>query len=373
MNIGITCYPTVGGSGAVAAELGKALAARGHDVHFIASRLPFRLEGWSDRIGFHQVDPLSYALFEHPPQDLALAVKMAEVAREHALDILHVHYAIPHAVSAYLATQMLGAGAPRVVTTLHGTDITLLGQDRSFVAIVKFAIERSDAVTAVSEFLRATTQAELAPERAIAVVPNFVDVASYAAEVPPTMPTAQPDRERVLLHLSNFRPIKRVTDVVRIFARAAERVPALALWMAGEGPDRAAVEALARTLGVRDRVRFLGVTDSIRNLARRADVFLLPSQMESFGLASLEAMACGIPVVATGVGGTPEVVEHGVTGYLAQVGDIEAMAAHVGDLLGDERRRRAMGAAGRERALGCFDEALIVPRYERIYKALLAR
>jgi N-acetyl-alpha-D-glucosaminyl L-malate synthase BshA len=373
MNIGITCYPTVGGSGAVAAELAKELARRGHTIHVIGHRVPFRLERYTDRIAFHQAETMSHVLFEQPPQDLALAAKMAEVAREHRLDIFHVHYAIPHAITAFLAAQMLGPGAPKIVTTLHGTDITLVGQDRSFFEITRFAIERSDAVTAVSEFLRKMTIDEFAPRKVVEVIPNFIDVAAYAQP----LPTNGPDRgrkqpgQRVLLHLSNFRPVKRVTDVVRVFERVAARVPSVVLWMAGEGPERAAAEALSRRLGLRDRVHFIGVTDSIREIAASADVFILPSELESFGLASLEAMACGVPVISTDVGGTPEVVRHGVTGFLAPVGDVEQMAARTTELLLDETLRRALGAAGRAQAARLFDSKDVVGRYERLYARLL--
>ena len=370
MNIGITCYPTVGGSGAVASELARELARRGHQVHVIGYRVPFRLGRFGDGIALHQIDAMSYVLFEQPPQDLALAAKMAEVAREHRLDIFHVHYAIPHAITALLAAQMLGAAAPKILTTLHGTDITLVGQDRSFFEITKFAIERSDAVTAVSEFLRRMTIDEFAPAKAIDVVPNFVDVASYAiAPAVSASPLKRPG-ERVLLHLSNFRPVKRVTDVVRIFERVAQQVPSAVLWMVGEGPERAAAEVLARRLGLRERVHFLGVKDSIREIATLADVFLLPSELESFGLSSLEAMACPVPVISTDVGGTPEVVLHGVTGFLAPVGDVEQMAAHTLGLLADDTLRATMGAAGRQRAARLFDAHDVVGRYERIYERL---
>ena len=373
MNVGITCYPTVGGSGAVAAELGKELARRGHHVHFIAYRVPFRLGAFSERVHFHQVEMTPYVLFEQPPQDLALAAKMAEVAREHRLDVFHVHYAIPHAITAFLAAQLLGAAAPKTVTTLHGTDITLVGQDRSFFELTKFGIERSDGVTAVSSFLRQMTIDVFAPTKAIDMIPNFVDVAAYAGS--PVQAGAGPGLkrpgERVLLHLSNFRPVKRVMDVVRIFERVAAVVPEAVLWMVGEGPERAAAEALARRLGLRERVRFLGVTDSIREIATMADVFLLPSELDSFGLSALEAMACGVPVVATDAGGMTEVVLHGVTGWLEPVGAVDAMAAHVLELLADDGRRVAMGAAGRRRAAQCFDARDIVGRYERLYERVL--
>lgn len=372
MNIGITCYPTVGGSGAVAAELGKHLARRGHQVHFISYRLPFRLQDFHQNIGFHEVDVSSYPLFEYPPHDLALAAKMAEVARENALDLFHVHYAIPHAIAGLLAKQMLGERAPRLITTLHGTDVTLVGQDRSFFEITRFSILRSDGVTAVSEFLKRMTVDEFQVPADIEAIPNFIDLAEYC----PTRAYGDrqafaPQGEKLLLHVSNFRPVKRIMDVVRIFARVQREVPAVLL-MVGDGPERAAAQALARRLGVSERVRFLGSQQSVEEIAALADIFLLPSELESFGLSALEAMACGVPVIGSDAGGLPEVVQHAETGYLLPVGDVEGMAARALELLRDDERRRAMGHAGRRRAGALFGVDRIVSQYEQYYERVLA-
>jgi N-acetyl-alpha-D-glucosaminyl L-malate synthase BshA len=371
MNIGITCYPTQGGSGAVATELGKQLARRGHSVHFVSYRLPFRLGDYHENIAFHPVDVSSYALFEYPPHDLALAAKMAEVSREHRLDLLHVHYAIPHAIAGVLAQDMLGPAAPKLVTTLHGTDITLVGQDRSFVEITRFGIQRSNGVTAVSQFLRRMTIDEFQVQNNIEVIHNFVDLSVYCPE------RAYSDRSafaapghRILIHLSNFRPVKRVLDIVRIFDRVNREVPSVLL-MVGEGPERASAQALARRLGIQDRVRFLGQQESVEEIVGVADVLLLPSELESFGLSALEAMAMAVPVVGSDAGGLPEVVKHTETGYLLPVGDVEGMAARTLEILKDEERRREMGQAGRRRAEALFGADRIVSQYERYYERVL--
>ena len=372
MNIGITCYPTVGGSGAVAAELGKQLARRGHEVHFVSYRLPFRLGGYTENISFHEVDVTTYSLFEYPPHDLALAAKMAEVAREQRLDIFHVHYAIPHAVAGILAQSMLGPDAPRLVTTLHGTDVTLVGQDRSFCEITRWGIENSDGVTAVSDFLRRMTIEEFQVRRPIEVIHNFVDLEKHCAgrPCPDRSAFAGPD-ERILLHMSNFRPVKRVLDIIRVLERVRREIPAVLL-MAGDGPERASAQALARRLGIADHVRFLGRQDAIEELTAVADLYLLPSELESFGLSALEAMACGVPVIGSDAGGMPEVVQHGETGYLLPVGDIDGMAARALEILKDEARRRSMGRAGRRRAAALFDADRVVSQYERFYEQVLA-
>jgi N-acetyl-alpha-D-glucosaminyl L-malate synthase BshA len=372
MNIGITCYPTVGGSGAVAAELGKQLARRGHKVHFVSYRVPFRLGGFQENILFHEIDVTAYSLFEYPPHDLALAAKMAEVARDHHLDLFHVHYAIPHAIAGYLAQQMLGDAAPRLVTTLHGTDVTLVGQDRSFFEITRFGIERSNGVTAVSEFLRRMTLEEFAVHNAIDVVPNFVDLAKHCAgpSTPDRSAFAQPE-ERILLHMSNFRPVKRVVDIVRIFERVRRELPAVLL-MVGDGPERASAQALARRLGVADKVRFLGRQDTIEDITAVADLYLLPSELESFGLSALEAMACGVPVIGSDAGGLPEVVSHGETGYLLPVGDIEGMASRALELLRDPVLHKRMAQAARARVAQYFDSEKIVTQYEQVYERVLA-
>jgi N-acetyl-alpha-D-glucosaminyl L-malate synthase BshA len=371
MRIGITCYPTVGGSGAVAAELGKQLARRGHSVHFVSYRLPFRLGGFDEHIRFHEVDVTTYSLFEYPPHDLALAAKMAEVARDHSLDLLHVHYAIPHAIAGFLAQQMLGEPAPRLVTTLHGTDITLVGQDRSFFEITRFGIERSNGVTAVSRFLAQMTVDEFQVTRDIEVIPNFVDISRHcAAHAYRDRRAFAPNGERILLHMSNFRPVKRVHDVIRVLERVNRDVPSVLL-MVGDGPERASAQALARRLGVTDRVRFIGRQDAIEEFTGIADLYLLPSELESFGLSALEAMACGVPVIGSDAGGLPEVVVNGETGFLVPVGDIESMVTHARDLLVHEERRREMGVACQRRASELFNAERIVTLYERHYERVL--
>jgi L-malate glycosyltransferase len=373
VRIGITCYPTVGGSGAVAAELGKQLARRGHEVHFISYRLPFRLGDFHQNISFHAVDVSSYVLFEYPPHDLALAAKMAEVARERKLDLFHVHYAIPHAVVGFLAQQMLGADAPKLITTLHGTDVTLVGQDGSFFEITRFGIQKSDGVTAVSHFLRQMTLDEFQITNGIEVIHNFIDPADYCPS------RAYKDRgafakpeEKILLHISNFRPVKRIMDVVRIFERVNREVPSVLL-MVGEGPERAAAQALARRLGLADRVRFLGAQASVSEIAGMADVFLLPSELESFGLSALESMACAVPVIGSDAGGLPEVVEDGVTGFLLPVGDVDGMAARSLEILRDPARSSRMGQASRERAERLFSAGPLVSRYEEYYERVLGQ
>jgi N-acetyl-alpha-D-glucosaminyl L-malate synthase BshA len=374
VKVGITCYPTYGGSGAVATELGLALAARGHEVHFITYEQPFRLPGFVPRVTFHEVSLGQYPLFQYPPYDLALAVKMHEVAQQRDLDLLHVHYAIPHATSAWLAKQMLiesGKKLP-VVTTLHGTDITIVGQDHSYHAITKFSIEKSDRVTAVSQFLKDETVRSFGCSNdRVAVIPNFVDAAVYS-------PARRDDADRreiagdaaVLMHVSNFRPVKRVRDVVATFAKVRASTPAV-LVMAGDGPDRAAAEDEARRLGVFEDVRFLGRIDAIAPLLALADVYLLTTDRESFGLSALEAMASGVPVVAAGVGGITEVVEDGVTGALRPVGDTDGMAAASLRLIQDKALWKKQSAAAVARANAKFGIADIVSRYEAVYKTLL--
>jgi N-acetyl-alpha-D-glucosaminyl L-malate synthase BshA len=372
VNIGITCYPTVGGSGAVAAELGKQLARRGHSVHFVSYRLPFRLDEFQDNVRYHEIDLTTYSLFEYPPHDLALAAKMAEVARENKLDLFHVHYAIPHAITGILAQQMLGSTPTKLITTLHGTDITLVGQDRTFFEITKFGIERSDGVTAVSEFLKKMTVDEFQIAKPIQVIPNFVDLSNFCrTRGYRDRSTFAAAGQKILLHVSNFRPVKRPLDVVRIFERVLREVPAVLL-MVGEGPERSSAQALARRLGLSDHVRFLGRQDRIEELTGIADVFLLPSELESFGLSALEAMACGVPVVGSDAGGLPEVVKHTETGFLVPVGDIEAMAARTIEILKDEQHWQALSAAARRRAAALFGAERVVGEYERFYERVLA-
>jgi len=373
VNIGITCYPTVGGSGAVAAELGKQLGRRGHSVHFVSYRLPFRLDDFHENIRYHEVDLSSYSLFEYPPHDLALAAKMAEVGREQKLDLFHVHYAIPHAITGLLAQQMLGDKPPKLITTLHGTDITLVGQDRTFFEITKFGIEKSQGVTAVSEFLKRMTIEEFEVGEDIEVIPNFVDLSVYCqARAYRDRSAFAAPTEKILLHISNFRPVKRVLDVIRIFERVLREVPAVLL-MVGEGPERASAQALARRLGIDDRVRFLGRQDHIEELTGIADVFLLPSELESFGLSALEAMASGVPVIGSDAGGLPEVVKHTETGFVLPVGDIEGMAARAIEILKDDEHARELGQAGRRRAASLFGAERVVSQYERFYETVLAK
>ncbi len=374
MRIGITCYPTYGGSGAVATELGIELGRRGHEVHLISYASPFRLRGLAENVFFHEVDVSgAYPLFEYFPYSLALAVKQHEVALREQLDILHVHYAIPHAPSAFLAKQMLEDDHEiKVITTLHGTDITLVGLESSFFTVTKFSIERSDAVTAVSEFLRDATYREFECARCdIQVIPNFVNLGQYRpAPEPRTCPIAPADH-KILVHVSNFRPVKRLPDVVRVFAGVRRQMPAV-LVLAGDGPQRPEAEAEAERLGVANDVRFPGKVDAVPELLQCADLFLLPSESESFGLSALEAMACGVPVIATDTGGIPEVVRDGVTGILKPIGDVDAMAKSAVELLRDEARWRDMRRCAVEHAQG-FSADRVVPMYELLYERVLAQ
>ena len=366
MKIGITCYPTYGGSGVVATELGKELAGRGHDVHFISYALPIRLT-MKDHVYFHEVEVLTYPLFEYPPYDLVLATKMAEVMSGFDLDILHVHYAIPHSISAYLAKMMLRDRVVPFVTTLHGTDITLVGNDRSYLPITRFGIEQSDAVTAVSEYLRQRTIQEFQIQRPVTVVPNFVDCNVYgrATDVSLRRKFAADD-EPILIHISNFRPVKRIEDVVAIFALVRQKRKARLL-MVGDGPDRPKAEWLANTHGVSRDVLFVGKQNDMSELLAISDVLLLPSELESFGLVALEAMACEVPVIATGVGGIPEVVRDGVDGFLYDVGDVRSMADGCLPILNNPQIREKLGKAAREHAMRDFCASKIVLQYEDLY------
>ena len=371
MRIGLTCYPTYGGSGAVATELALELGRRGHEVHIISYASPFRLRGFSENVSYHEVDLSgAYPLLEYFPYSLALAVKQHEVALREQLDILHVHYAIPHAPAAFLAKQMLEEDHDiKVVTTLHGTDITLVGLEKSFFTVVKFAIERSDAVTAVSEYLRDATYLEFGCTGCgIEVIPNFVNLEEYypCEARSDCLGSFAPPGSKVLVHISNFREVKRVPDVVRIFELVQREIPAV-LVLAGDGPQRPDAEAEAERLGVADRVRFLGKVDAVADLLRAADLYLLPSRSESFGLSALEAMACGVPVVASKVGGLPEVVVDGETGALVPSGDVDGMAARAIDLLSDEARYAATKSAAVARARE-FATERVVPQYEALYE-----
>lgn len=374
VKIGITCYPTYGGSGAVATELGLDLARRGHQVHFITYDSPFRLRGYSERVFFHQVETRMghYPLFDHFPYTLALASKQHEVVLREGLDLLHVHYAIPHATTAYLAREMLnGERGLRVITTLHGTDITLVGQESSFYAITKFSIEQSDGVTAVSAYLRDETYRAFGCVSCdVRVIPNFVNLQEYRPAEPGCKAQLAPADHKVVTHVSNFREVKRVKDVVRVFARIQRAMPAT-LVMIGDGPERVDAENEARELGVFPYVRFLGRLDSVASLLQASDLFILPSQTESFGLAALEAMACGSPVIATRAGGLPEVIDDGINGILEPVGSVEAMGRRGVELLRDPQRHEAMRAAAVAKA-GEFSTDRIVPMYEAFYEEVLA-
>ena len=372
MKIGITCYPTYGGSGVVATELGIELAARGHEVHFISYAMPIRLNGASERIRFHEVEVTTYPLFDHPPYALALATKMAEVAEEVSLDLLHVHYAIPHSVSALLARMMMAPKRLPFITTLHGTDITLVGSDRSYLPITRFSIEQSDGVTAISKYLRDRTVREFEIKRPIEVIPNFVNCELYQRRANPAVRAKwAPDGEPILMHLSNFRPVKRITDVVEIFALVREKIPAK-LVMIGDGPDRGAAEYLARKKRLSKDILFLGKQDRVYEQLGLADLFLLPSNLESFGLAALEAMACEVPVVATNVGGIPEVVKHGVDGYLVEPHDVAGAAKYALDILTRADRGRAMGEMARANAASKYCSNDIIPLYESYYEKVLS-
>lgn len=379
MRIGITCYPTYGGSGVVATELGIELAASGHEVHFISYSQPFRLTGRDDGIFYHEVPVSSYPLFEFPPYDLALASRMAEVAEFCNLDLLHVHYAIPHSVSALLARQMLAARGRRLpfVTTLHGTDITLVGLDRSYLPITRYAIQESDGVTSISTYLKDKTVADFGISRPIEVIPNFVncDVYTPIAEHELRFKARErfaPHDEAILIHLSNFRPVKRVVDVVKVFSHVVHEVPAQ-LILVGDGPDRSAAEWLAHDLKINDRIHFLGKQDRVNELLALADLMIMPSSLESFGLAALEAMACKVPCIATRVGGVPELIEDGVTGLLFPVGNVEEMAAGAIALLKDRTRFEAMRDAARKDAQKRFCASLVLPRYVKFYEQILAQ
>ncbi len=373
MKIGITCHPTYGGSGAVATELGLELAARGHDIHFITHAQPFRLDGFRERVYYHEVEMDPYPLFEHPPYSLALAVALHEVAEDAGLDLVHAHYAIPHATSAWIAREMFnGRRGPRLVTTLHGTDITLVGDHPSFKSITRFSILQSDGLTAVSEFLRDRTEENFGVDAdSIRVIPNFIDTERYRRGRDPChRATLAPGGEKIVMHISNFRPVKRIPDVVETFARIRKEVPAR-LVMVGDGPERPHAQRRVEELGLAPDVLFLGKHASVDELLACSDLFLLPSESESFGLAALEAMACGVPVIAARVGGLPEVVEDGRSGFLFPVGDTDAMGEAGAALLADEARWVEASDAARARAVEHFSADRIVPIYESFYRSVV--
>jgi L-malate glycosyltransferase len=380
MKIGITCYPTYGGSGVVATELGIELAKRGHDVHFITSAVPFRLNMFTDHIYFHEVDVMTYPVFDHSPYSLALSARMAEVAEFEDLDLLHVHYAIPHAPAAYLAKQMVKKNNRlkelKIVTTLHGTDITLLSMDRSFLNLIKFSIDESDGTTAVSKYLRNKTYSEIRPNRSIQVFHNFVDTDKYKPRedhhdiCSGFLHRIAPHREKILMHISNFRPVKRVQDVVKIFELVRKEIDSK-LVLIGDGPERNTINALVRDLNLESDVIFLGKQEAVADILCSADVFLLPSETESFGLAALEAMSAGVPVVTTNVGGLPEVNIQGVTGYLENLGDVEAMAKDGIKILVNPDLQSRLSAQARQRVMDNFRTEKVVAQYEFYYQQVL--
>ncbi len=372
MKIGITCYPTYGGSGVIATELGKELALRGHEVHFISYALPFRLSHYIENIVFHEVEISTYPLFEFPLYSLSLASKMVEVAEFEKLDLLHVHYAIPHATSAYLAKEMMKKNRDlKIFTTLHGTDITLVGLEPSFLPLVKFSIEKSDGVTTVSRFLKEKTITNYSIEADIKVIPNFVDTNLFKPESHGDFRKAiAPNGEKILVHTSNFRPVKRVPDTIKIFEKVQKEIPAK-LILVGDGPDRSECERLSRQLDLCDNVKFLGKQEGLVEILSSSDLFLIPSQSESFGLAALEAMACGLPVVSSSVGGLPELVKHNETGFIAEIGDVDRMAKYTLELLGNDKKYKLFSENSRQRAVDKFDKSKVVPLYEEYYEQIL--
>jgi N-acetyl-alpha-D-glucosaminyl L-malate synthase BshA len=373
MNIGITVYPTYGGSGIVGSELGRELAERGHNVHFISSVLPTRVTELNDRVHFHEVEMMTYPLFEHQPYDLALATKMGSVARAEKLDLFHVHYAIPHSISGILARESIkDKRFVPVITTLHGTDITLVGADRSYLPITRYALQQSDGVTAVSKFLKKAT-IETFDFDDVEVIPNFICPSHYI-KLPdsPLRAELAPNGETLLVHVSNFRPVKRAIDCVEIFARVKPEFPNLRLVMVGDGPERAAVRHRAGVLGVEADTIFVGKKSNIAEYLGVSDIFLLPSELESFGLAALEAHACELPVIATRIGGIPEVVNDGESGYLSDVGDVEKMSADTLKLVSDDELRIAFGKRGREISVQRYSTQAIIPQYIAFYEKVLA-
>jgi len=373
MKIGITCYPTYGGSGVVATELGKELAEKGHQVHFISYAFPHRLQHFVENVFFHEVEISNYPLFEHSLYGLALTSKMLEVIKYEKLDLLHVHYAIPHATSAYLTKQILKKENSdiKVITTLHGTDITLVGLEPSFLPLVKFSIEESNGTTAVSRFLKEKTLTNYNIESDIKVINNFIDTDLFSP-----MPNEllrnkiAPNGEKILIHTSNFRPVKRVPDTIKILTEVKKEIPAK-LVLIGDGPERSECERLVREMNLAKDVFFLGKQDVLQEILNIADIFLLPSQSESFGLSALEAMSCGVPVVCSSVGGLPELVRHNETGYIAEFGDTSRMAKYVIDLLTNDKKFNAFSKNARLRAIEHFDKKIIVPQYEKYYEEIL--
>lgn len=383
MKIGILCYPTYGGSGVVATELGIELAARGHQVHFISYSIPMRLKGFSENIFFHKVEMASYPLFDFPLYSIALASKIVEVAKFNGLDLVHAHYAIPHATSAFLAREIIkeevlnkrkNNSNIKIITTLHGTDITLIGLEISFLPTMKFSIQKSDGVTAVSEFLKIKTQSQYNISKDIRMIPNFINLDIYKKiedeETDCLRKRLTKDGEKLIIHTSNFRPLKRVDDCIRIFKKIKDKIPSKLL-LIGDGPERSNCEYLAKDLGVDKDVTFYGEQESFVEILSIADLFLMPSQSESFGLSALEAMACGVPVVSSNAGGLPELNLHGDTGYIAEIGDVDKMAEYAISLLGDKNRYRIFSENAHERAVTLFSSEKVVPQYEQYYEEIL--
>jgi N-acetyl-alpha-D-glucosaminyl L-malate synthase BshA len=372
LRIGVVCYPSPGGSGIVATELGLALASRGQIVHFISYAPPVRLKGYSENVQFHQVFTDNYPVFHHPPYTLSLATKLVEVAREHRLDLLHVHYAIPHATCAFLAREMLGEHDLRTVTTLHGTDITLVGVQPAFHTTVRFSIEQSDGVTAVSAWLRERTREAFGLSKPIEVIPNFIDGTRFSPHHRPSCKGSFVQAGRkVIMHASNFRPVKNIPSVIRAFRLIQEKVPSN-LVLIGDGPELATAHEMVRSLDLIDRVFFLGTQDAIEELMVQTDLLLQPSEHESFGLTALEAMATGVPVILTNRGGTVELIDSGINGYLTDPEDVESMAGWAVELLSDQDRWDEVSRAARTRALDAFDQDRVVDRYLDYYRKVLA-
>lgn len=374
MNIGIVCYPTFGGSGVLATELGKALADKGHGIHFITYQQPVRLTGFSANLYFHEVRVPTYPLFDFPPYETALASTMVDVVRNNHVDLLHVHYAIPHASAAYMAKQILAEEGVHIpfITTLHGTDITLVGKDKTYAPVVTFSINQSDAITAVSHNLREETLSNFSISKDISVIHNFVDTHRFAKRpIDAFKKVIAPNGEKVVLHASNFRKIKRIADVIYTFNKIQEKIPAKLL-LVGDGPERPAAEELCRSLGICENTRFVGKQQDMEDIYAIADLFLLPSEYESFGLSALEAMAAGSPVIATNTGGIPEVVTHGSNGFLSEIGDVESMSRQAISLLSNPALLQQFSTAAKEQARK-FDIATIVPQYEKLYSEVIAK
>ena len=369
MKIGITCYPTYGGSGVVATELGIELAKRDHEVHFISYEQPFRLDGFHESIFFHEVEMLEYPLFKYPPYSLSLSVKMAQIIESEKLDILHVHYAMPHAASAYLAKKIVGDENIKIITTLHGTDITLVGNHHSFFRITKFSIEQSDGVTCVSEFLKSTTKETFDIKRGMEVIHNFVDTEVYKRDGNrKNLDMIEPD-DKVIIHISNFRPVKRISSIIKVFCNISKKVKSKLL-LVGDGPEMCKIRNMVSKLDLDNKVIFTGRQNDIIPLLNISDLYMLPSKSESFGLSALEAMSCGVPVIGTSIGGLKEVVEHGISGYICDPGDIKAMSKAAVAVLANKKNRIKMGLAARARAKK-FDSKNIIGKYVDYYKEVL--